>query len=103
MTQKSTYDKIALICPDFQGFAIRSVNIVRKEINGIVYDTETATIDKKFTCGAPGDPYGYEETLYITNDGKFFVYTYGGVKSKYPHENIVPIEREDVKNWMLSR
>ncbi len=74
-----------------------------KEIDGVVYDTSTSTIDKKFTYGVPGDPYGYEETLYITNDGRYFVYTYGGINSKYPQENILPIAREDVKGWMLSR
>ena len=73
-----------------------------KEIEGVVYDTANSTIDKKFTYGAPGDPCCYEETLYKTNDGKFFVYTYGGALSKYPTENIIPIEREMVKNWMLS-
>lgn len=73
-----------------------------KEIDGVVYDTMNSTIDKKFTYGAPGDPTGYEETLYKTIDGRYFVYTNGGVKSKYPKENIFPIERENVKNWMLS-
>ena len=72
-------------------------------IDGVIYDTLTATVDKKFTFGAPGDPSGYEETLYVTKDGKFFVYTYGGKKSKYPEEAIMPIEREHLKEWMLSR
>ncbi len=75
---------------------------MRKEIDGVTYDTYFATIDKKFTYGAPGDPYGYEETLYITGDGKYFVYTYGGAHSKYPTENIFPISREDVRGWILS-
>ncbi|MDE6585223.1 MAG: hypothetical protein K2K80_00900 [Clostridia bacterium] len=74
-----------------------------KEINNVLYDTETSTVDKKFTFGKPGDPDGYEETLYITNEGKYFIYTNGGHLSKYPMENIVPIERENVKDWMLSR
>lgn len=74
-----------------------------KEIDGVIYDTATSTIDKKFTYGVPGDPCGYEETLYISNDGRYFIYTYGGYKSKYPSETITPIEREDVKSWMLSR
>lgn len=75
---------------------------MRKEIDGVVYDTLNSTIDKKFTYGVPGDPCGYEETLYITNDGKYFVYTFGGISSKYTCENIIPIAREDVKNWILS-
>ena len=74
-----------------------------KVIDGVVYDTTTSTVDKKFTYGVPGDPCGYEETLYITSDGKYFVYTNGGISSKYPKEDIFPIEREDVKNWMLSK
>ena len=73
-----------------------------KEIDGVVYYTLKSTIDKKFTYGVPGDPCGYEETLYITNDGRYVVYTYGGVSSKYTSENIVPIAREDVKGWILS-
>ena len=73
-----------------------------KEIDGVLYDTSKSTIDKKFTYGVPGDPCGYEETLYITSDGKYFVYTYGGISSKYVCENIVPIAREEVKNWILS-
>ncbi len=73
-----------------------------KEINDILYDTTSSTIDKKFTYGKPGDADGYEETLYITNDGKYFIYTNGGPMSKYTTENITAIEREDVKNWILS-
>lgn len=73
-----------------------------KVIDGVGYDTLNSTIDKKFTYGVPGDPCGYEETLYITTDGRYFVYTYGGNLSKYPTENIIPIAREEVKNWMLS-
>lgn len=76
---------------------------MRKEIDGVIYDTETSTIDKKFTYGAPGDPCGFEETLYITSDGRYFIYTYGGKNSKYPDENVTPIERENVKGWILSR
>lgn len=74
-----------------------------REIDGLIYDTATSTVDKKFTYGAPGEPSGYEETLYITNDGRYFIYTYGGLNSKYPEENITPISREEVKSWMLSR
>jgi hypothetical protein len=75
---------------------------MRKEHSGVLYDTTTSTIDKKFTYGAPGDPCGYEETLYITDEGKYFIYTFGGVNSKYPSEDINPIAREDVKGWVMS-
>lgn len=75
---------------------------MKKIIEGAVYDTELATMDKKFTYGAPGDPAGYEETLYITSDGRYFIYTNGGARSRYPHEDITPIEREYVKDWIFS-
>lgn len=75
---------------------------MKKNINGEDYDTQRASVDKKFTYGAPGDPVGFEETLYITTDGRYFIYTNGGVKSKYPHEDIVPIEREKVLEWVMS-
>ncbi len=75
---------------------------MRKEINGIIYDTELSTRDKKFTCGAPGDECGYEETLYITAEGHYFIYTNGGCKSKFPREEIHPIEHSQVREWMLS-
>lgn len=74
-----------------------------KVIDDVIYDTSASTVDKKFTYGKPGDADGYEETLYITSEGRYFIYTNGGHNSKYPAENITPIEREDVKNWMLSR
>lgn len=74
-----------------------------REIDCIAYDTDKSTVDKKFTFGKPGDPDGYEETLYVTNEGKYFIYTNGGRLSKHPKETIIPIEREDVKVWMMSR
>ncbi len=76
---------------------------MRKVIDGAVYDTSLSTVDKKFTYGAPGDPCGYEETLYITVDGQYFIYTFGGSKSIYPQENIRPMERDEVKNWIMSK
>ena len=73
-----------------------------KNIDGVVYDTSASAVDKKFTYGVPGDPHGYEETLYITSDGRYFIYTFGGKQSIYPEESVTPIEREDVKSWILS-
>lgn len=75
---------------------------MRMTIGGAVYDTAMASVDKKFTYGAPGEATGYEETLYITADGRYFIYTNGGAKSKYPKENITPIEREQVCSWIMS-
>lgn len=73
-----------------------------KIIDGAKYDTQSSTLDKKFTYGAPGDATGYEESLYITFDGRYFIYTNGGTQSKYTHEDITPIAREQVKDWVMS-
>lgn len=75
---------------------------MRKIINGVEYDTDKASVNKKFTYRSPGDATGYEETLFITDNGKYFIYTNGGTKSKYPTENITPIEREQVLGWVMS-
>ena len=53
-----------------------------------VYDTETATLIKKVTYGYFGSPDGYEESLYQTESGHFFLYTNGGAESKYTKEDI---------------
>ena len=71
-------------------------------VDGITYDTSTSTLDKKFTFGAPGDDAGYEETLYITANGRYFIYTNGGRLSKYTKESITPIPREEVLHWLMS-
>jgi hypothetical protein len=76
---------------------------MRKEIEGVVYDTQNAVIDKKFTYRPQGDPSRYEETLYVTDDGRHFIYCNGGAASRYPDEKIVPIRREDVRRWVLAR
>ena len=75
---------------------------MRKDIDGNIYDTQSSTLDKKFTYGAPGDDTGYEETLYITAEGRYFIYTNGGSHSRYTHEDITPIERDYVKDWIMS-
>ena len=61
---------------------------MKKIICKVEYDTETAELIKKNVCGEFGDPAGYEESLYKTVDGKFFLYVNGGEESIYPTENI---------------
>ena len=48
---------------------------MKKIICGAEYDTAASTIVKKVTEGCFGDSCGYEETLYVTADGKYFLYT----------------------------
>ncbi len=64
------------------------------------YDTETATLIKKTTYGCFGDPAGYEETLYQTPTGLYFLYINGGETSPYPQEDILRIAKAKVNDWL---
>lgn len=61
---------------------------MKKIICKKLYDTENATIVKKVTSGELGSAEGYEETLYMSPDGSYFIYTNGGENSKYKKEDI---------------
>ncbi len=65
-----------------------------------VYDTETSTLIKKVTCGEFGCPKGYEESLYETESGHFFLYTNGGAESKYTEENITRLSAAKKDAWL---
>ena len=65
-----------------------------------VYDTQTSTLVKKLTVGNCGDPNGYEESLYQTESGSFFLYTNGGAESKYQKEDITRMSKEKADAWL---
>jgi hypothetical protein len=65
-----------------------------------VYDTATSTLVKKVTNGAYGDPNGYEESLYQTESGNYFLYTNGGADSKYAKEDIKRMSAEKAEAWL---
>ena len=64
------------------------------------YDTETATLVKKFTYSYYGDPAGYEETLYQTPGGLYFLYVAGGEASCHPQEDILRLAKTKVNAWL---
>ncbi len=68
-----------------------------------LYDTETATLIKKVTYGVFGDADGWEETLYQTESGHFFLYTNGGAASKYPQEKIKRIGAARKNDWLSAQ
>ena len=70
---------------------------MKKIICGKEYDTEKATLIKKETHGYFGDPEGYEETLYQSEDGYYFLYTNGGEGSKYKYEGIKRVSAKAAK------
>ena len=65
-----------------------------------VYDTAASTVVKKVTSGFYGDPAGYEETLYLTPDGFYFLYTNGGSESKYTTEDIKRMSKAAADKWI---
>ncbi len=72
---------------------------MKKIICKVEYDTESATLVAKRTFGEFGDPTGYEESLYQTADGKFFLYVNGGKESVYPEENIKRMSVAKADEW----
>ncbi|MCI9010161.1 MAG: hypothetical protein HFE27_03140 [Clostridia bacterium] len=64
------------------------------------YDTEKATVVKKVTHGYYGDPAGYEETMYQTPEGDYFLYTYGGEASAYAKEKITTFTKANAQKWL---
>lgn len=64
------------------------------------YDTDTATLIKRCTYGYYGDPAGYEEILYQTPTGFYFIYVRGGKTSPYPGEDILRLGKAKVDEWL---
>ena len=60
------------------------------------YDTATATVVKKVTAGV----FGYETTMYVTPEGDYFLYTYGGAQSGYSTEKITAYTKANAKKWL---
>lgn len=67
---------------------------MKKIICKAEYDTEASTLIKKVTCGNFGDSDGYEESLYQTEKGSYFLYVNGGADSKYPKEDIKRMSKD---------
>ena len=63
------------------------------------YNTETSKEVKKVTVGNFGDPAGYEETLYVTAEGKYFVYANGGEESIHAKEDIKRVSPAKAEEW----
>ena len=76
---------------------------MKKIICKVEYDTDASQLIGKFTSGEFGDPAGYEESLYETADGKFFLYVNGGAESIYPTKDIQRLAKTKVNAWKAER
>ena len=72
---------------------------MKKIICKVEYDTESSELIYKNTSGQLGDPAGYEESLYKTPDGKYFLYGFGGAESIYPQETIKRMAAAKAEEW----
>ncbi len=66
------------------------------------YDTDLSVVVKKYTEGCLGDPAGYEETLYVTDGGNYFLYTNGGENSPYTKEDIKRMSKKVAEEWLAN-
>ena len=73
---------------------------MKKVICKVEYDTENAELVAKFTSGNFGDADGYEESLYKTESGKFFLYLNGGEESPYKKEDIKRLAAANADEWL---
>lgn len=69
--------------------------IIRKK----EYDTDTAQLVAGRAFGSYGDPAGYEEKLYQTPDGLYFLYGIGGDSSPYPEPAIKAVSKANAQKW----
>lgn len=73
---------------------------MKKIICKVEYDTEASELMGKMTCGEFGSPDGYEEALYKTENGKYFLYVNGGENSPYTKEDIKRMSAAKADQWL---
>lgn len=73
---------------------------MKKIICKVEYDTENAELVFRKTVGYFGDANGYEESLYKTEGGKFFLYVNGGEASPYKKEDIKRMSAAKADEWL---
>ncbi len=73
---------------------------MKKVICKVEYDTENADLLKKVTAGSIGDPAGFEESMFRTAEGKYFLYTNGGEESPYTKEDIKRYSAQKAEEWL---
>lgn len=72
---------------------------MQRTICGKLYDTDTATRIAKRVHGSYGDPDGYEEILYVTPEGSYFLFGTGGEDSPYREARITRLSRQKAEAW----
>ena len=76
---------------------------MKKTIAATLYDTDSSELIFKYTFGNVGDSDGYEESLFKTDGGKYFLYVNGGENSPYPEENIKRLSSARAEEWLSEK
>ena len=76
---------------------------MKKIICKVEYDTEKSKQIEKRTFGNLGDADGYEETLYQTENGKYFLYVNGGEESLHKKEDITRMSPAKADEWLSNK
>ncbi|MDR0248168.1 MAG: hypothetical protein LBI44_00675 [Oscillospiraceae bacterium] len=72
---------------------------MKKTINKKTYNTDTGKhIGQKYH-GEYGQPDGFEEQLFVAEDGKHFIYGAGGPDSPYPVPDIKVLTEKAATDW----
>lgn len=83
---------------------------MKKIINNLLYNTETAKVIGRYDNGLPSNDFSsYEETLYQKRTGEFFLHGAGGPNTKYSRstgqnswsggEAIIPLTYDEARAW----
>lgn len=72
---------------------------MQKIIDGRRYNTETARFIRGISCSAD-KPTGWEERLYRTKSGLWFLHSFGGKKSRYAVPIIQPVSEDAAVAWL---
>lgn len=73
---------------------------MNKVICKVTYDTEVDTLVKKVTVSYYGDPAGYEEILFVTAKGNYYLYARGGEESIHVGESIKRMSKASAEAWL---
>ena len=83
---------------------------MKRTINGLTYNTETATFLASYDNRLPWSDFKYEETdLYRTKNGRYFLAGHGGALSRWAErleggnrcqgEGIMPLSEDEAMKW----
>ena len=72
---------------------------MKSKIGYKTYDTDNAACIGSKYIGEYGQPDGFEEKLFVTEAGRYFIYGSGGVDSPYGEPSILLLSKTQANDW----